>query len=79
MTVLQSVDYLLEDLSAQVFLQLPSLSHIVQQISSCTEFHYKDNVLVCLEGVKQLDYTLVSRFLKDQELLHHLLLGTLVL
>lgn len=63
MAVTQSIHNLTENILGHIFLQLPSLSYVIEQVTPRTEFHYKDDVLVGFEGIVELDYVWVASLL----------------
>ena len=70
---------LLEQVLGILLRQLSSLSHVVKEVTTRTEFHHDQVVFGRLEGFHQLDVTRVLDGLEDVDLLHHLALRALFL
>jgi len=69
--VIQAFHQHLEQVFGVVFLQLPSLPYIAEQVTTLTQFHHEANVLVRLKRIIQLHHTVMSTLLKDRQLLHN--------
>lgn len=60
MTVTNAFNKLLKHAFSNIFFQLSSLSHIVEQISSRTDLNYKQDMLLCFEVLIQSNNVAMS-------------------
>lgn len=63
MQVSQALNELFEKVLGNIFLQLPSLPHISQQVASRAQLHHKANVLACFKLIIQSHHTRVVTLL----------------
>ena len=68
--VIQTLDQLLEQVLCIVFLELPSLPDVAEQIPTLAELHDKAYVLICLECIVKPHNILMAALLQDAHLLH---------
>lgn len=68
--IAQTVDNLTENLLSEGFLQPPSFTHVVEQITTGAKLHYNDYVLLSLDGLIDLDNVVVAQFEQQINLLH---------
>ena len=68
----EALEYLLEEDFSILFFKFASFSYIGQEVSSCTEFHDKADMLICLKGIKQPHYSLMCILLQDPNFKHDL-------
>ena len=57
----QALYDLLEEVLGYLLTELPSLPHIRKQISSCTQFHHNQEVLLSFKRLEKLDHVLVPQ------------------
>ena len=76
--MLQPFYNLLENELGYIFLQFPPFSNVIQQVSPCTDFHYKHDMLLHFKVLKQLNYIWMPELLQDLCLKQHLLLMVLI-
>jgi len=76
--VAQTLHYLLKQVLSNVFLELPTTTHVREQVTSPADFHDEHYVLRCLEGLVETDDVSVSCPLEYVELLHDLPLRCLL-
>ena len=70
MDVVETLDDLLEDLLCIRFFKSSSFADIVQQVTSCTELHDNDDVLLSLNCFVNLDDVIVSHSEEQIDFLH---------
>lgn len=64
---------------SQWFFKSASLSHVIEKITSSTQLHHKENVLLSFKGLEQVDNVRVSDSFENRDFLHHFSLAALVL
>jgi hypothetical protein len=62
MDVAQAIDNLFEDLLSIRFFKPTSLSHVIEQVSACTQLHYDDYMLLSLYSFIDLNHMIVPEF-----------------
>lgn len=73
MQICKTFYQLFKEIFGNFFGELPSLSHISQQVKTSTQFHHEAYVLVSLECIIQSDHALMIALFQYSELLHYLL------
>lgn len=72
MRVIQTVDYLLEDLLSEWLFKSSALSNVIKEITTCTEFHDNYDMLLSLNCLIDLNDVIVSQFEQQIHFLHQL-------
>ena len=71
MAVTHASDYLDEQVSGNILFELPPSPNIRKQVTTSTNLHYENDMLLCLEGFVEPDDVAVTGAPQDIEFLHN--------
>lgn len=70
--VAQPIDNLLKNLLGIWLLESPTFAYVIEQVTTGTQFHDYDDVLVSLYRLVDLHHVVVAQFQKQVDFLHQL-------